>query len=1065
MFIFAQNCIGKAEVLEHYVLMVAMLVGVSAGFSQTALAQDDQPEITIISATFGEDRGRANCVAQVRQRVANRKLITTVSTPGLGLRNPRGAYRRDLRITYSIDGIRKDVIFNNGQKINLYEAILAHSRNGAANIVIDNAIFGEGAGRVNCTFEVRERFADLDRITTISTPGLGLTNPTGALRSQLRIAYTADGKSAQITFKNDEEVNLYEAILAKAKVELGIGEAITAADSELKLILEAPIARMCAGDSGRILICHLPEKDQLVFVDLVKAEIIHTMEQPDNVCFAAGREHFFIGLPSSNQLQRWSLKTFEREALEFMDRDDPPKFFLMGSDSNGPLAMYGKEMVWLWDPNSLKRISFPEDTLLRCDDHYDYQVGVSADGQTFCGKLNGSTGQPFEILRIRGNTLEKSKTNGHNMNQSWAMPSADGGFLLSHTGNEDQAYSYSLRSLSVPDFGNETLFPTADPAYFIAAKPEGKAGTVASICTFPDFQRVVTVSGLPTIGNDSVHGLNGRIHHEPLLRLLPNEDRLICVSRDNRTIVSRKLNLEEALQAKNKPFLLVNSKPSSVLNSGESFAYQISALSSAETEYKLEAGPDQMTVSPEGVVNWQAPYEKGEFNVVISASNSDGVSATHAFSLLVKNNVEVVMIGDTKNEDTISPDEFATQIQDNLKATRTTLRFKQRIQKIVWGGAGRYLIVKNADHDHLRVIDTSTRRVSVELELDPSDLFCATQDGLFIYSVRNRRIKRWSLESGEFEAQNRLTLRTPPTQLVAGSAGQGPLAMWVSDQIKLIDAESLRFIDTPEDHQELAGRVTDIGMNVSADGKTLCAYLHSGADTPILARFQNDNYSESRTSFPFPWAKPSADGTMLFTQLAVYETSSGSKLIGAGNSDMYVPSFNSALAAHVENVSRDESVIHFVAGINFNRIDGEVRVPHIGTFPLIEETRVSLVPKDNLVIAIPASDDQIIFESFDFEKAISGDDLFIASLPPNQAFVNQEFQYQFEVWSKTPAKYELAASPEGMTIDQNGLLKWTPTPDVVDEPVTVEIVVTNNGGGSAQQDFELSVEVPNDPDQ
>ena len=83
------------------------------------------PKVEIIWAVFGTGRGKTTCVKQIREIIKNKNTITTISTPGLNLKNRSGQYRNELRIGFRVDGNNGVLVLKNNQRVNIYEEILA----------------------------------------------------------------------------------------------------------------------------------------------------------------------------------------------------------------------------------------------------------------------------------------------------------------------------------------------------------------------------------------------------------------------------------------------------------------------------------------------------------------------------------------------------------------------------------------------------------------------------------------------------------------------------------------------------------------------------------------------------------------------------------------------------------------------------------------------------------------------------------------------------------------------------------------------------------------------------
>ena len=107
-----------------------------------------------------------------------------------------------------------------------------------------------------------------------------------------------------------------------------------------ELVTPSAIGDLCVGGGGRFLILYLPKDRKLAIFDANEAKIVKYLPLPeDDAVLAAGLDKLIVALPASNILQRWNLKTFEREAMAPAPIKDKIGNVVMGSASRGPLLL------------------------------------------------------------------------------------------------------------------------------------------------------------------------------------------------------------------------------------------------------------------------------------------------------------------------------------------------------------------------------------------------------------------------------------------------------------------------------------------------------------------------------------------------------------------------------------------------------------------------------------------------------------------------------------------------------------------------------------------------------
>ncbi len=88
--------------------------------------EQSTPEITIVSAMFGSGRAAISVAGKVREIIKDQGAITVITgaPEGFGVKNPRGYFRDRVRISYLVNGRAGQLEFKNGEKVNLYQAII-----------------------------------------------------------------------------------------------------------------------------------------------------------------------------------------------------------------------------------------------------------------------------------------------------------------------------------------------------------------------------------------------------------------------------------------------------------------------------------------------------------------------------------------------------------------------------------------------------------------------------------------------------------------------------------------------------------------------------------------------------------------------------------------------------------------------------------------------------------------------------------------------------------------------------------------------------------------------------
>jgi hypothetical protein len=398
--------------------------------------------------------------------------------------------------------------------------------------------------------------------------------------------------------------------------------------------LSEPFAQVRTGGAGRYLIFHLPKGRKLAIFDVSQLKVVHEIDLPaDQVLYAAGLDKLLIVLPSQRLLQRWSLTTFQREKTVPIAGDEGVRGAFMGCSSHGPLLLFMGKLLRPWDVEQLEPIK--GDTKgLGGDPGYDFQTRVSADGQTVT-IWHGAIGpNQYALIHLGKPNRIASSPDGHSFNGRWAMPNADGTRVFRFGPG---LYDGDMRILD-PGQKAAVLLPTEEPRFFLAVNEESRDTNQVSICTSTDRMRVATIKGVEKVTGSGTNSGWGHFRGEPRIHYLPSANVLVNLPESNDRVVVRRLHLMELLAQSGGDYLFVLSHPADRVEAGSRFAYQMDVRSKAGgVRYRLESGPEGMTVSGAGIVRWQVPAspEKHEVRVVVTVRSASGKEVQHAFGVKV----------------------------------------------------------------------------------------------------------------------------------------------------------------------------------------------------------------------------------------------------------------------------------------------------------------------------------------------------------------------------------------------------------------------------------------------
>lgn len=419
-------------------------------------------------------------------------------------------------------------------------------------------------------------------------------------------------------------------------------------DTDLVVLkLAEPFDSYVFGGAGRFLLVHLKESKKIVIIDVLAGRMAHELDNiaPD-VLIAAGRDQFVLVLPNQKLLQRWNFKDFKRDSVARLPGNGTTRIAMMGENSVGPLLLGSDQIATLVDLKTLEPIQLSSEPLGR-QDGLPYRMAVSADGQTFAGIKQGISGAAYSKMVFHGSHITMDGFHSTSHATRFALPNANGSLFFVPEGRE--VFDNHRRKYTVEALKDCAVYPTVDPRWFIAVRfakssLDDSQVTHVHFCTTTDRRVVHTLVGIPemaptgrnTDGESAgweIRGGTRRFYYLPWANLMVNPHW------SKKRIYLRKVNVMQELEKTGIKYLFVNSLPINTALAGQTYNYQIETASkTGDVKYKLESGPEGMTLSPKGLLRWNVPAdaEPSSKAVIVHVSDQSGRELFHTIDLMVK---------------------------------------------------------------------------------------------------------------------------------------------------------------------------------------------------------------------------------------------------------------------------------------------------------------------------------------------------------------------------------------------------------------------------------------------
>lgn len=449
-------------------------------------------------------------------------------------------------------------------------------------------------------------------------------------RSQALMAYsTPDDKDGSVDTLNSEKVI--------SQITRNPLPTVTAIDSEQRISTPHGFNDAVRAGGGRFLLLPMNAEQELGIVDVYNARLATVINLPSVTTLVAGtKNHFFLLDRLTKRIERYSLDTFEREAVALDPFDGIPTCIASGETSEGPLMICGQgvfktgekvDRVFV-DPVSLKPISVDLDLRsIQGFDEKDYLglcARASADGKVFTTWSNNKLTDGFTLGVLRnGKFLSSIKRTGI----TYAVPSSDGKHILSGLSG---IFNRSLDNSEPYNRLTPTLFLTSHPDIYISTILNDSKGwdttPIYSHCVVRHIGFEAPLAILPSLGFDDSLQAKGNLTVEKRI-FLDIQAGLLTNIDGNSTLRIQPFNLREEMRKTGLDYLVVSAPENKDFAPGTPYQASIGVETNRENiGYKLISAPSGMRITQTGRLVWKVPEEFKESKVdVIVSINHEGI--------------------------------------------------------------------------------------------------------------------------------------------------------------------------------------------------------------------------------------------------------------------------------------------------------------------------------------------------------------------------------------------------------------------------------------------------------
>jgi hypothetical protein len=354
-----------------------------------------------------------------------------------------------------------------------------------------------------------------------------------------------------------------------------------------------------------------------------------------------------VALPDDDLIQRWSLKTFEREANVRVPVEGTVTALAMGSASRGPLYVgvtnNRRGAAHFLDPATFKEIPVKvAKGQLPGDGAY---VRASADGRVFAMR-NGVGSEPHSVTTVTFTGEKSASAVAADIVGSVVIPSPDGKFV--HTAAA--VYTSELKVVhpkNPPTSFAKPFVPAANGNYYMRMdyKEWDKLGGSIAFFLEGSERPVAQLAGVEGVSNEQIAYGGNRDTLTPDRRVFffPDAKLVVTIPGSNDKLILYHFDVEKELEKSGVDYLLVTSRPVTEAVKGQPYRYEmVVKAKKGGVKCKLDAGPEGMKATPDGKLTWDVPknFADATVDVILTVSDSSGQEVFHTFKIAVRDKAD-----------------------------------------------------------------------------------------------------------------------------------------------------------------------------------------------------------------------------------------------------------------------------------------------------------------------------------------------------------------------------------------------------------------------------------------
>ncbi|MCA9139039.1 MAG: hypothetical protein KDB00_19840 [Planctomycetales bacterium] len=853
------------------------------------------------------------------------------------------------------------------------------------------------------------------------------------------------------------------------------------------------ILQVDVGGGGRFLVLRL--EDRLAVFDVVRGEIIAHVPLPSSAtAYAAGKSVLVLIDPVEKRLQRWTLPDVKKISDSAVDLEMDIGSATLGAASDGPLLLVPNPCRWpleevrLVDLATLKPIVDEIELVGRAFNSagagHPAFATASDDGTTFYVAPSGLLLR-VEPGRVVGrfctevdwiNTMQPGKTGRYLF--GWGLPLDQ---------RNAQTRAETIDQVRTREAGNQiTIHDHSGPFYLSMRPVEDGTKLEAFYMTEGELEPLGKVEGVTLEAGKSHLPVAQRVH-------LHSREGVIVTLDD----VAGRINVHRRrpgdILPKNDPRRMELRIPSKlIVYAGQAFAHHLQlAGEEDETIFEVVGGPDGLAVDENGVLRWLPPELGKDMTIDVDLRASLGKNqVVHRLELTIRSSRSGRGAGQTgsmrDSKRAVAKWLIDPPTKGWLASTGLTeppdetikVKVATKPSAIRLAAEGRALMFRQPGS--ISILSTQSGKRIAQLPAHHTGTqFVGGLDCIIVHDPVDQTLTRWRLDDLTVSHQVKVPLEGESRLLLLGAASSGPLLVEAkgSRQWHRFDSQTLESLEMPPVHDPKQQPISRLPLatvsEISEDGTTLLASRYN--EVVSLVPTGQDYQAYAKRWSRSLSARMSSDGRSFYSQTGPFDRYWRPQQLRA-SSGVVFPAVSGPFFCdtrieklQVGSNSRPEYEFRFHAQV-FHRFLPE-SISTLSDLPLVEPQRYLSQPNLDLeqIWFIPHINRLVRFDSRTMEFVIHRWDVLSAlknlrSLRPimissPQIWIRRGslWSYQLQSLPRGKVTYRLPVAPDGMELDENGILTWNVPTDLVEQKYRVVVVAESEYGKEENHGFDLLI--------